>query len=94
MSDFGQKTTPLGRGQGGDEESLISRTGTPLLVENRGGDGEHEALVKSTSGKEVKGDRPESKVAGVRPKSTSQKLSELGVIPKIRDFRSNNLEVE
>jgi hypothetical protein len=36
MSDFGQKTTPLGRGQGGDEDSPISDNGPPFLVEDRG----------------------------------------------------------
>jgi hypothetical protein len=36
MSDFGQKTTPLGRGQGGDEECPISDNGPPLSVEDRG----------------------------------------------------------
>jgi hypothetical protein len=36
MSDFGQKTTPLGRGHGGDEESPISDNGPPLLVDDRG----------------------------------------------------------
>lgn len=59
-----------------------------------GWEGQHEVLAKSTSGKEVKGDRPESNVVGVRPKSTSQKFFELGVMPKIRDFRSNTLEAE
>jgi hypothetical protein len=32
---LGKGTLP-GRGQGGDEECLISRTGIPLLVEDKG----------------------------------------------------------
>jgi hypothetical protein len=36
MSDLGQSTAPLGRGQGGDEKCPILDKRPPLLVEDMG----------------------------------------------------------